>query len=68
MDHTKRPAMFARDSSPTNPAAAAAAMPKPSEIIGAAFSRMPMPAVTFVNSTIHSSQNCGVRMRLLRGD
>lgn len=34
---------------------------KKSEIIGAAFSRMPMPAVTFMHRTTHRHQNCGVR-------
>src|SRR3954449_1466149 len=69
-DHTKRPAMLARESSPTKPAAAAAAtldvLPsrKKSWIIGEACSRIPMPAVTLQNSTIHSSQNCGVRIAL----
>jgi len=33
---------------------------KKSPIIGAAFSRMPMPAVTLHTSTIHKHQNCGV--------
>ena len=28
--------------------------------IGEAWASTPMPAVTFVQSTIHSSQNCGV--------
>src|SRR3954454_22100524 len=60
-DHPKRPLMLQIDSRPTNPAAAAAVtLPKKSWIIGAACSRMPMPAVTLQNSTVHSSQNCGV--------
>ena len=52
LDQTKRPAMFARLSMPTNPAASAAEteesfpLRKKSWIIGAACSRMPMPAVT----------------------
>ena len=64
-DQTNRPAMLASDSSPTKPPAAAALtvdVPpsrKKSWIIGAACSRMPMPAVTLQNSTTHSSQNCG---------
>src|SRR4051812_49713935 len=49
------------ESRPTKPAAAAAVtLPKKSWIIGAACSRMPMPAVTLQNRTVHSSQNCGV--------
>ena len=62
--------MLHTDSSPTKPAAAAAetvvSAPsrKKSWIIGAACSRMPMPAVTLQNSTIHSSQNCGVLIAL----
>ena len=59
--------MLQIDSSPTKPAAAAGStlesppLPrKKSWIIGAACSRMPMPAVTLQNSTTHSSQNCGV--------
>ena len=67
-DQTNRPAMLNSDSTPTNPPAAATAtveVPfsrKKSWIIGLACSRMPMPAVTLQNSTIHSSQNCGVRI------
>src|SRR4051812_2843518 len=66
-DHRIRPIMLASDSSATNPAAADAATGvevwrKNSVIIGEAFSRMPMPAVTLKQSTIHSSQNCGVRI------
>ena len=50
--------MFASDSSATNPAAAAGGTgvdvsAKKSLIIGAAFSRMPMPAVTLKHSTTH---------------
>lgn len=37
---------------------------KKSVIIGAAFSRMPMPAVTFMQSTTHRHQNWGVRTAL----
>src|SRR5215210_7921654 len=60
-DHTKRPVMLHSDSTPTKPAAAAAlTLVKKSWIIGAACSRMPMPAVTLQNSTVHSIQNCGV--------
>ena len=69
-DHTNRPAMLNSDSTPTNPAAAAAATVevspsrKKSMIIGAACSRIPMPAVTLQKSTIQSSQNCGVLIAL----
>ncbi len=48
---------------PTKPAAAAA-VTRPgniSWIIGDAWPSTPMPAVTFMHSTTHSSQNCGVR-------
>src|SRR3954468_1309429 len=65
-DHTKRPVMLHRDSRPTKPpAAAAVTLPKKSWIIGAACSRMPMPAVTLQKSTVHSSQNCGVLIALV---
>src|SRR3712207_708786 len=70
VDHTNRPAMLNSDSTPTKPAAVAAAtvevspLRKKSWIIGAACSRMPMPAVTLQKSTVHSSQNCGVLMAL----
>lgn len=37
---------------------------KKSTSIGAAFSRMPMPAVTLKHSTTQSSQNCGVLIAL----
>src|SRR5882757_7475228 len=65
-DQPIRPAMLAADSSATKPAAAetetGCEVPaKKSVIIGAARSRIPMPAVTFMHSTIHSSQNWGVR-------
>ena len=56
---------------PTNPAAAAALtedspspVRKKSWIIGAACSRMPMPAVTLQNSITHRNANCGVRIAL----
>src|SRR4051794_17830723 len=69
-DQPNRPAELNSDSSATKPAAALAVTfaevpEKKSVIIGAAFSRMPMPAVTFRQSTIHRSQNCGVRRALL---
>ena len=35
---------------------------KKSWIIGAACSRIPMPAVTLQNRTIHRNTNCGVRI------
>src|SRR3954451_3258168 len=61
VDHPKRPLMLHSESRPTKPAAAAAVtLEKKSWIIGAACSRMPMPAVTLQNRTVHSSQNCGV--------
>src|SRR5688572_1227413 len=69
-DHTNRPAMLNSDSTPTNPPAAATVtvdVPlsrKKSWIIGLACSRIPMPAVTLQNSTVHSSQNEGVLMAL----
>ena len=64
-DQTKRPLMLQSESRPTKPAAAAAStVSKWSWIIGAACSRIPMPAVTLQNSTTHSSQNCGVRIAL----
>src|SRR3954467_12255839 len=64
-DHTKRPVMLHSDRTPTKPAAAAAlTLEKKSWIIGAACSRMPMPAVTLQNRTVHSSQNCGVLIAL----
>src|SRR5687768_5397455 len=72
-DQMKRPERLNSDRSPTNPAAAAAATVesapsrKKSWIIGAACSRMPMPAVTLQNRTVHSSQNCGV-LTALRAD
>src|ERR671933_783147 len=60
-DQPKRPLMLHSDSTPTKPAAAAAlTLEKKSWIIGAACSRIPMPAVTLQNRTVHSSQNCGV--------
>src|SRR3954471_3511705 len=68
-DQPIRPAMLAADSSATKPAAADAetgvdVSAKKSVIIGAAFSRMPMPAVTFRHSTTQRHQNCGVRSAL----
>src|SRR5690348_17100879 len=68
-DQPIRPAMFAADSRATKPAAAdtetgVEVSAKKSLIIGAAFSRMPMPAVTFMQSTTHRHQNCGVRTAL----
>src|ERR1700754_598784 len=64
-DQPMRPPMLPNDSRATNPAAAEAdtgadECAKKSVIIGAARSRMPMPAVTFMHSTIHRHQNCGV--------
>ena len=63
--------MLNSDSSPTKPPAAATVTlerrrpsRKKSWIIGLACSRMPMPAVTLQNSTVQSSQNCGVRIAL----
>ena len=68
-DQTIRPAMLASDSRPTKPAASSASMSeKKSWIIGAACSRMPMPAVTLENSTTHSNQNCGVRIAVAAVD
>src|ERR1700716_2729328 len=69
-DQMNRPDMLPRDSSATNPAAAVAVtgwtVPrKKSWIMGDAVSRIPMPAVTFMHSTIQSSQNCGVLTALL---
>src|SRR3954453_8799214 len=70
-DQANRPAMLKIDSRPTNPDAAATAtddLPpadrKKSWIIGLACSRMPIPAVTLQNNTIHSSQNDRVRIAL----
>src|SRR3954447_13020508 len=69
-DQPNRPAMLNSDSTPTKPAAAATltldfpSTRKKSWIIGLACSRMPMPAVTLQNSTIHSSQNDRVRSAL----
>src|SRR5215217_6742338 len=58
--------MLARDNSPTKPAAAAGVIQeKKSWIIGEACSRTPIPAVTLQKSTVHNSQNCGVRIELL---
>src|SRR3954447_17966283 len=68
-DQPMRPAMLAADSSATKPAAADTETGgdvslKKSVIIGAAFSRMPMPAVTFMQSMAHRHQNGGVRTAL----
>src|ERR1700759_4491445 len=68
-DQTNRPSMLVSDSSATKPAAAVAPTGadvclKKSPIIGAAFSRMPMPAVTLKHNTIHRNQNCGVLIAL----
>src|SRR5690348_111885 len=69
-DQAKRPAMLNSDSTPTKPPATATltdetpSVRKKSWIIGLACSRMPMPAVTLQNSTIHSSQNERVRIAL----
>src|SRR5882724_10235686 len=68
-DQTTRPSMFANDSSATNPAAAVAVtgigvLLKKSVIIGDAFSRIPMPAVTLKHNTTQRSQNCGVLIAL----
>lgn len=65
-DQPIRPAMLAAESRATKPAAAetetgVAVLAKKSVIIGAAFSRIPMPAVTFMHRTTHRHQNCGVR-------
>jgi hypothetical protein len=62
--------MLVSDSSATKPAAAPVAtgvalFEKKPTIIGDAFSRMPMPAVTLQHRMTHSSQNCGVRKALL---
>src|SRR6478752_10543651 len=64
-DQAKRPDMLPIESSPTKPAATAAlARDVPSDwrkkswIIGAACSRMPIPAVTLQNRAIQTSQNC----------
>src|SRR5690606_29622474 len=66
LDQPMRPPMLASDSRPTKPAAAAAdTAGNRSSIIGLAFSRMPMPAVTLVNSTIHSIQNDHVLIAFL---
>src|SRR4051812_44368293 len=68
VDQPNRPAMLNSDSTPTKPAAAATltldtpSVRKKSWIIGLACSRMPMPAVTLQNNTIHRSQNARVRM------
>ena len=55
--------MLASDSRPTKPAAAAAVIRAGniSWLMAEAWPRTPIPAVTFMQSTIQSSQNCGVR-------
>src|ERR1700679_645564 len=61
--HKNRPSMLNRLINPTKPAAAAADT-RPlniSWIIGEAWLSTPMSAVTFMQSTTHNSQNCGVR-------
>src|ERR1700716_491562 len=63
------PSMCVSESRATNPAAADAATGvgvclKKSVIIGDAFPRIPMPAVTLKHSTTHRHQNCGVLMAL----
>src|SRR6266540_3782352 len=68
-DQTNRPSMLHSESSATNPAADAtptgvAVLLKKSWIIGDAFSRIPMPAVTLKHSTTHRHQNCGVLIAL----
>src|SRR3954469_11159443 len=69
-DQTNRPAMLNKESRPTKPPAAATVtaevvpVRKKSWIIGLACSRMPMPAVTLQNRTIHRSQNDRVRIAL----
>src|SRR3954469_18530530 len=68
-DQTNRPSMLHSDSSATKPAAAATPtgvdVPlKKSWIIGDAFSRIPMPAVTLKHRTTHRHQNCGVLIAL----
>ncbi len=58
----KRPAMLKMLSSPTKPPAAAA-VTRPGNIswlIAEACPSTPIPAVTFMHSTIQISQNCGV--------
>ena len=57
-----RPAMLNRLKSPTKPPAAAA-VTRPGNIswlIAEAWPSTPMPAVTFMHSTIQIIQNCGV--------
>src|SRR5687768_3075054 len=60
--------MLNRDRNATKPAAVVGATEdvppsrKKSWIMGEACSRMPMPAVTLQNRTVHRNQNCGVRM------
>src|SRR4051794_8183626 len=68
-DQANRPAMLNSDSTPTKPLAAATlTLETPSDprkkswIIGLACSRMPMPAVTLQNKTIHNNQKLRVRI------
>src|SRR3954447_6474224 len=68
-DQTMRPAELHNDRIATKPAAVAASAfasdsGKKSLNIGAAFSRMPMPAVTLKQRTTQSNQNCGVLIAL----
>jgi hypothetical protein len=69
-DQTNRPAMLNSESRPDEAGGRGGGdrggltVRKKSWIIGAACSRMPMPAVTLQNSTVHSSQNCGVLIAL----
>src|SRR3954469_19551644 len=59
-DHRKRPHRLQRESRPTYPAAAAGETWNMSWIMGDAWPMMPMPALTFMQRTIQSIQNCGV--------
>src|SRR3979409_2145495 len=68
-DQTNLPSMFVSESRGAHPAGAGAATGvgvclKKSVIIGDAFPRIPMPAVTLKHSTTHRHQNCGVLMAL----
>ena len=59
-DQKKRPPMLNRLSRPAKPPPTAAATPNMSWHISDAWPRMPIPAVTFRQSTAQRSQNCGV--------
>src|SRR6476469_6461933 len=59
-DQTMRPPMLKRLKRPAKPPPTAAEAPNMSWHIGDAWPRMPIPAVTFRQSTVHRSQNCGV--------